>query len=103
MLLREQAALEAQLYENRVELLRSMQKECGPVWDWKGIKEAPTPVVQVQKNDRETDAQSALDNFQPTFWDKLFRKVEAKRQGLSDAVDAARAADAKEYLDSVSQ
>ena len=101
MLVREQAALEAQLYGNRVELLRSMHKESGPVWDWKGIKESPAPIPPVQKHDRERNAQLALDNFQPSFWDKLFRKAEAKRKLLTDAIEDAKAEDAREYLESV--
>src|SRR5258705_5651105 len=78
MLLREQAALDVQLYESRIELLRSMHKECGPVWNWEETKASPTPVVPVQKHDREKSARSTLEGFQPTFWDKLFRKVESK-------------------------
>jgi hypothetical protein len=101
MLLREQAALEAQLYENRVELLTSMHKECGPVWDWKGIKESPAPAPPIQKHDREKNAQSTLDSFRPTFWDKIFRKVESKRKAFNDAIEDARATDGKEYLESV--
>lgn len=84
MLLSEQTDLEAHLFENRIELLRSMQKECGPVWDWKGVKASPAPVPPAQKHDREKSAQSALDNFQTTFWDKVFRKVESKRKVLNE-------------------
>ena len=101
MLLSEQAALEAHLFEHRIELLRSMQKECGPVWDWEGLKASPAPVPRAQKHDREKSAQSALDSFQPTFWDKLFRNVETKRKALNDAIEDAQATDAKEYLESV--
>ena len=82
MLLREQAALETRFYENRIELLRSMHKECGPTWDWKGIKDSPAPVSPMQNHPREKKAQLGLDNFQPTFWDKLFRRVPAKRQPM---------------------
>jgi hypothetical protein len=103
MLLREQAALETRFYENRIELLRSMHKECGPTWDWKGIKDSPAPVSPMQNHPREKKAQLGLDNFQPTFWDKLFRRVPAKREALTKAIEAARSADTKEYLESVEQ
>ncbi|MDX6405005.1 MAG: hypothetical protein QOH70_2460 [Blastocatellia bacterium] len=49
----------------------------------------------------EPHCQPALDNFQTTFWDKVFRKVESKRKVLNDAIEDAKAADAKEYLESV--
>jgi hypothetical protein len=83
------------------ELLRSIHKESGPVWDWKGTKKSPAPVPSAQKHDRKKNAQSALETFQPTFWDKLFRNMETKRKALNDAIEDARATDAKEYLESV--
>jgi hypothetical protein len=103
MLEREQGALEAELYENRIELLRSIHKECGPIWNWKAIKERPAPVPPIQQHDHEWNALSACDSFAPSFWDKLFRKVESKRKLLDQAIEDSRAMDAKEYLDSLSQ
>lgn len=99
MLLREQAALEAQLFENQIELLRSMHKECGPVWDWEAIKALPAPTSPVRSQERENAAKAALDNFQPSFWDKLFRRVDAKREVLAQAVEQAQDQDAKAYLE----
>jgi hypothetical protein len=103
MLLREQAALEAQLFENRVELLRSMYKECGPVWDWQSIKSTPAPASPIRSHELENAAKAALDNFQPSFWDKLFRKVDSKREVLSRAVEQGQDADAKAYLVAVTK
>jgi hypothetical protein len=37
----------------------------------------------------------------PGFWDKLFRRVESKREALRRAVESAEDADAKEYLDAL--
>jgi hypothetical protein len=44
-----------------------------------------------------------LDGFEPTFWDKLFRRVESKRQALKLAVEEAEKADANEYLEAVTK
>jgi hypothetical protein len=101
MLLREQAALEVQLFENRVELLRSIHKECGPVWDWQAIKSSPAPAPPARSHEREDSAKAALENFQPSFWDKLFRKVDSTREVLSRAVEHAQDQDAKAYLEAV--
>lgn len=56
MLLHKQAALEVQLHESRIELLRSMHKECEPSWDWEEIKSSQPPVAPAQKHDREKNA-----------------------------------------------
>jgi hypothetical protein len=45
----EQARLEVEAYENRVELLRSVHKEQGEVWDWPAIA-ASLPPPRPQKN-----------------------------------------------------
>ena len=34
------AILEVEMYENQVELLQSVCRECGPVWDWEAMCEA---------------------------------------------------------------
>ena len=101
MLLREQAALEVQLFENRVELLRSMHKECGSVWDWQAIKSAPAPTAPTQSHERANAAKAVLKNFQPSFWDKLFRRVDSKREVLDRAVEQAQDQDGKTYLETV--
>ena len=46
---KEHARLEVETYENRVELLRSVHKEQGEVWDWLAVA-ASLPPPRPQKN-----------------------------------------------------
>jgi hypothetical protein len=103
MLEREQAAFEVQLHENRIDLLRSIHKECGPEWDWRSAHSAPSPAPPPRSHTREQNAQLALDSFEPSLWDKLFRRVEAKKQSLKSAVEQAQDAEAREYLEALSK
>ena len=96
---RERAAFEVQLNENRIDLLRSIHKECGPVWDWHALVSAPPPVPPLRTHHRQEKAASALEKLSPGFWDKLFRRVESKKEALRRAVASAEDADAKEYLE----
>ncbi|HKP48072.1 MAG TPA: hypothetical protein VJT50_15835 [Pyrinomonadaceae bacterium] len=103
MLLRDQARLEVQLFENRIELLRSIHKECGPKWDWLSIKASRPPAAAVWCHEREITARAALDNFQPSFWDKLFRRAESKKHVLRSAVEQAQDQDAQAYATALSE
>lgn len=103
MLEHERAAFEVQLHENRIDLLRSLHKECGPVWDWRSLSSSPAPTPHVRMHDRENSAKLALQGFEPSFWDKLFRRVDSKKQSLRFAVEQARNADASEYLEAVTK
>jgi hypothetical protein len=57
---------------------------------------APPPTPPAITHTRENSAQLTLDSFEPGFWDKLFRRVEPKKQALSLAVEQAQDADASE-------
>jgi hypothetical protein len=103
MLERERAAFEVQLYENRIDLLRSIHKDCGPTWDWSAIYSTSPPAPPARSHKQANNAQLTLDGFEPTFWDKLFRRVEKKKQVLSLAVEQGRKADADEYLEAVTK
>jgi len=99
----ERAAFEVQLYENGIDLLRSIHKECGSTWDWRAIYSAPAPTPPVRPHSREQNARQALNNFEPSFWDKLFRRVELKKQGLNLALEQAQDEDAREYLETLTK
>ena len=79
-------------------MLRSIHKECGPVWDWRAFYSSSAPVPPARAHTREQPAEQALQSFEPSFWDKLFRRVESKRKALSEAVKQAQDQDANEYL-----
>jgi hypothetical protein len=103
MLELERAAFEVQLHENRIELLRSIHKECGSTWDWSAVYSAPAPSPPARSHIREKNAQLALDNFEPSFWDKLFRRVESKKQALNLALQQAQDEEAREYLETLTK
>jgi hypothetical protein len=98
MMERERARFEVEMYENHVDLLRSIHKECGPVWDWDALHSSPAPALPTRTHVREQRAEAILQRFEPSFWDKLFRRVDSKKQALSEAVKQAQDAEANEYL-----
>ena len=55
MQLFEQARFEVEEFENYIEVITSVQKECGPAWDWEAIQNRPAPKEPLQDwfTDRE--------------------------------------------------
>ena len=72
------------------ELLKSVHRECGGVWDWYSVANAPAPVAPAKSGGREERARAALTRFKPSFWDRLFEREETKEADLKDAVRDAR-------------
>lgn len=96
MLERERAAYEVAVYNNQVDLLRSIHKESGAAWDWHRIKASAPPTEPTRLRTCEMAAEAALRSFRPNLIHKLFRRVESKRQSLAEAVDVAKERDESE-------
>src|SRR5690242_15813161 len=86
----ERAGHVVELYENLVELLISVHKECGTEWDWNAIRSTPPPAVPSRTDDHERGARLALARYRPSILDRLFGRTEAKLASLEEAVEQAR-------------
>lgn len=93
----EQANYEVELYENRIELLKSIHQDCGNVWNWEKIKSISAPKKPTKHNKTELFAQNNLDTYKPSMFDKLFGKIESKRTTLKSNIDKAKKEDEREY------
>jgi hypothetical protein len=93
----ERARFEVESYENYVDILMSIHKECGPVWDWNQVSMLPPPRMPERKNVHALKAKKAFDTFRPGISDKLLSRVDAKRETLRKAIDEAIRKDKEEY------
>lgn len=93
----ERAAYEVEVYNNHIDLLLSVHKECSSPWNWARIQSSPPPMKPWEEHIHEESAQANLDRFKPSLLDKILRRAESKRSELEKAVDQARETDAKEY------
>ncbi len=94
---------EVELYENQIELLTSVHKECGSEWGWHAIQSARPPAAPSREDHHERGARRALARYTPSIWDRLFGRTEAKRQTLQDAIDQARHRDKHDYEQAVEE
>lgn len=97
----EQAAYDVQVYENYIEVLTSVHKDCGEGWDWAKIQASAPPEKPVRQGIFEKRAQNRLDAYRPSVMDKILQRVESKRQKLIKAVEAGKRKDEDLYLETL--
>lgn len=87
------------LYENRIEMIKSIHKECDKKIDWIKV-ESTKPPYKPEKGEKglnELNAITKLEAYKPSFIDKLFRRTEKRIEGLNFCIEAAKKEDEKEY------
>lgn len=93
----EQAEYEAQEHANYIDVLRSIHRDCGPVWDWRSIAEAPPPPEPLPRRTRAAEAEAALEAFRPGLLDRLLGRIERRQEELRAAIVRAAEQDAEEH------
>jgi len=93
----QRAAYEAEVYENRIELLLSVHKESSQAVDWDAILRSDAPVMPKISRAHEETARARLERFEGSIFNKLLRPSDSKHQQLLRGVEEARQADFAEY------
>ena len=93
----ERAAYEVEVYENNIDVLRSVHKDCGETWDWDEILSSDLPAKPIKQRRYERSAQSKFESYKPGTFDKLKRRVETRQNELIEAVENAKKEDEKEF------
>ncbi len=99
----ERASYEVELYENNIAVLQSMHQDCGDICNWQKIKNIKAPSKPIKKYKNEEVAKANLINYKPTFFQKLFGKVEKIKQILSSEVENAKRKDEENYNNELKQ
>ena len=99
----EQAAYEVEVYENHIDVIQSVHKECSPPIDWNKIASSTQPIEPQRNNDNESEARQSLESYKPGFIDRLFKREEKKRALLSQKIDEAIKKDQANHKSSVAK
>ena len=83
---REHAKLQAQAYESRIEVLRSVHADCSTPVDWSQLMWASPPPEPVLDDSRVRAAQAELGAYQPGFIERTFGGAKTKRAQLEAVV-----------------
>ena len=93
----EEAAIEVSEFDNHINSLISLYKECGKVWNWSKILSFKPPAKPLRLCIYENAGKDKLNEYNPSFLDKLLRRSETKRRKLASDVEKAKLEDEKEY------
>lgn len=94
----QQNALLVAEYENYLDLIRSVHKECEPAIDWKNIILTPPPYQYGGKGPRQVEAEKKYADFKPNLLERLLHNDGAKRrQELYDRIATAIEEDCRAY------
>jgi len=94
---KDRAANEAEQYENSFEMLLSVHKDCGEVWDWKRMSQEPGPIASKRRGAHEANARDAADAYRPSFFGKIFGAAKKESERLARLVEGARTEDDAEF------
>lgn len=83
-------------WENYVETIQSIHKNCTEPIDWFQIKNAEKPLEPNQEFKNENLAKIKLDTFKPSFFDKIFGSTRKKINRLQESLEQAKIKDKKE-------
>ncbi|MDR3598539.1 DUF4236 domain-containing protein [Clostridium sp.] len=95
----ERNKLEVELYENKIDMIKSIHKECNQKIDWIKMErlEPPYNFEIGEKGMNELNAINNLETYKPSFIDKIFRRIDKKIEGLKFGIEMAKKEDEKEY------
>ena len=99
----EQAAYEVEVYENHIEIIQSVHKECSDTIDWKNISKSQEPKKPENLKKHEKTARKEAENYKPGFIDRIFKREEKKRMRLEENIASAIKKDETEYKDCASR
>lgn len=93
----ERNRLEVDLFENKIDMIKSIHKECDSFVDWNEIKERTALFNREEVGPKEKNALFELESYKPSFFDKILKKNEKKINELELKVQEAKKEDLEDY------
>lgn len=98
----EQAAYDVDVYENHIDIIQSIHKECSSPINWNQIALSNQPEEPKITSDNEKEAQLISDSYNPSFIDRLFKIEKKKRALFSQNIAEATEADEADFKSNIS-
>lgn len=95
----EQAKQKVAKYEAHIDMLTSVHEEINDPIDWQEIQDSLPPFGNDEDGPNTIEAKKALDSYTPTWRDKLFKRIEARKNILTENIEEAKKLDKDLYLD----
>lgn len=90
--------LKVQEFENYIEVIQNVHRECEASVDWNVAFNVEPPYVYGMKGPKEIAAESRYENFKPNVFEKLTKnKGEKRKQRLFDGIAIEKVKDEEDY------
>ncbi len=99
----EQAAYEVEVYENHIDIIQSLHKECSRPIGWQKIVASEAPQKPEKSSRAEQTARLKIENYKPSFIDRLFKREEKRRDELEKGLKQAIEKDTLEHSEELAK
>ncbi|PIF49550.1 hypothetical protein CLU80_1876 [Pseudomonas sp. 29] len=99
----EQAAYEVEVYENHIDLLLSVHKDCGEIIDWSEFANQLPPIKPETLNTHENQARAKQSSYKPGFFARTLKLEARQRKKIELAIQAAVAKDTQQLAQELSE
>lgn len=93
----EQAKYEVAVYNNLIARMTTLHKDCGDVYEWSKIETARPPSKPRVVHKHERQAVTALENYKPNVFARIFGIAKSKKRKLLASIEEAKQEDGAEY------
>jgi hypothetical protein len=97
MLEKELVALEVKIFKNYLDVITSFHKECSEKVNWEELANNVAPQEPEYLQIHEDKALLKLENYKPSFIDRLFKIEEKQRESLKAKIEKARKKDEDKF------
>lgn len=99
----EQATYEVEVYENHIDLLLSVHKDCGEIIDWSEFANQLPPIKPEALNTHENQARAKQSSYKPGFFARTLKLEARQRKKIELAIQAAVAKDTQQLAQELSE
>lgn len=93
----------AQCFDDYVEKIQNLHKECKSYYNWNQIKNSREPSKPIDAAKNTNIALQYIELYKPSLMDKLLKRVEKKTAQLNADLEAARKKDAEIYKKAIKE
>jgi hypothetical protein len=93
----ERNQLEVEQYENYIDRITSLHKECSEQIDWNQIIALTAPIEPVYQNSNESFAQQELEHYKPNFIVKMFKMDKKRIIKIQNKIELTKEQDKNEF------
>lgn len=99
----EQAAYEVDVYDNHIEIIQSIHKDCSPLIDWNLIAQSQQPIEPKKSCDRELQARQKLHIYKPNVIARILKRQDKIKAKLTKEIETAINTDENNYKTEITE